>query len=92
MTKHSQSLQQSNPLIMSSSNGQAAAVNTGPQAPYNVTGVMPGATTSATTGEATLAINNVKRVWGAKPSEEEVKAPEPAPTAAQPTATTGPAT
>ena len=80
MTKHSQSLQQSNPLIMSSSNGQAAAVNTGPSAPYNVTGVMPGATpVSATTGEATLAINNVKRVWGAKPSEEEVKAAEPAP-------------
>jgi len=40
VTKVSQSLPQSNPLIAASINGQAAAINTGAAAPFNVTGVM----------------------------------------------------
>ena len=80
VTKHSQTLQESNPLIMSSGGGQAASVNTGAAAPFNVTGVNPaaGALPGAAPNNATLAVGNVKRIWGAQ-SSEEVKAPEIAP-------------
>lgn len=74
VTKHSQSLQASNPLIHASTGGAAAATNTGGAAPFNVTGIPqnPGV---AGTSSATLAVGGVKRVWG---QTEEVKADEPA--------------
>ena len=78
MTKHSATLQQSNPLIMQSQGGAAAATNTGTAAPFNVTGVNPNPAANVA-APASLAVNNVKRVWGAQ-SAEEVKAPEPEPT------------
>jgi len=76
VTKHSQSLQESNPLIMSSAGGQAAAVNTGTAAPFNVTGVNPAANLggAGAIGNSNFAVSNVKRVWGAE--SEEQKAPE----------------
>ena len=43
VTKHSQTLQQSNPLIVASAGGAAAATNTGNAAPFNVTGINPAA-------------------------------------------------
>ena len=58
---------------MSSGSGQAAAVNTGAAAPFNVTGVNPAANTipgAAVPNNATLAVGNVKRVWGASSVEE----------------------
>ena len=76
MTKHSATLQQSNPLIMQSQGGAAAATNTGSAAPFNVTGVNPNPAVANVAAPASLAVNNVKRVWGAA-STEEVKAPEP---------------
>lgn len=77
MTKHSQTLQQSNPLIMSSAGGQAAATNTGKAAPFNVTGIAPNMAVAAAGGSAaTLNVGNAKRVWGST-APEEVKATEP---------------
>ena len=67
---------------MASGSGQAAAVNTGQAAPFNITGinsaanVVPGTTSVAATNNTTLAVNNVKRVWGATPSQEDAKQPE----------------
>ena len=62
---------------MSSAGGQAAAVNTGAAAPFNVTGVTP-ASTIGPVGDSSFAVGNVKRVWGSATVEEE-KAPEPSP-------------
>lgn len=62
---------------MSSAGGVGAAASSGEHAPFNVTGVnpaaniLPGATGG---GSASLAVTNVKRVWGA--ATEEPKAPE----------------
>ena len=70
---------------MQSAGGQAASVNTGSAAPFNVTGVQNAQNPQvAATAQpnATLAVGNVKRVWG-QASAEDVKAPDvPATTAA----------
>ncbi len=61
---------------MSSAGGQAAAINTGKDAPFNVTGVQPNTAVAAAGGQAaTLNVGNAKRVWGAS-APEETKAPE----------------
>ena len=61
---------------MSSGGGQAAAVNTGKDAPFNVTGIQPNTAVAAAGGQAaTLNIGNAKRVWGSS-APEEVKAPD----------------
>ena len=72
MTSHSKSLQQSNPLILQSTGGAAAAINTGENAPFNVTGINPALAGSQS---ASLAVTGVKKVWGAAPVED-VKTPE----------------
>ena len=68
MTKHSQSLQQSNPLILSSAGGAAASTNIAEAAPFNVTGINPG----LSVGNASLAMGSTKKVWG-NASVEDVK-------------------
>ena len=84
VTKHSQSLQQSNPLILASQGGAAAATNTGEAAPFNVTGVNPGLSGAQ---NASLAITGVKKVWGAAPVEE-AKVPEATSSTSVPTLNT----
>lgn len=62
---------------MSSAGGAGAAASGGEHAPFNVTGVnpaaniLPGANNAVS---ASLAVTNVKRIWGA--ATEETKAQE----------------